>query len=83
MSIIAVRFQSKKKPDEFTEREYTYYADVPFTVGEIILAPTSKGTAVVRVCRTDMTDADIDDNIRPYIRTIEERVKPNDMDVGK
>ena len=81
MEIVAVQFQDKKSPDEFAGREYSYYSKVPLSVGDVILAPTKKGATFVRVCRTDMADSDIDDNVKPYMRTIEELVRPEDVEV--
>ena len=81
MSIVAVQFQDKRNPEEFAGREYTYYSNVPLAVGDVIVAPTSKGKGVVRVCRTDMADADIPENARPYMKTIEEKIRPEDLEV--
>ena len=81
MSIVAVQFQNKSKPEEFSGREYTYFSDVKLEVGEVILAPTKTGMSVVRVCRTDMTDSDIDERVMPFMRTIESKLTPDDLEV--
>ena len=82
MNVVAVQFQSKSDPEGFAGREYTYYSKVPLTVGDVILAPTKKGDTIVRVCRTDMADSDIDESVKPYMRTIEELIRPGDLEAG-
>jgi hypothetical protein len=52
---------------------------VELAVGDIVIVPTKNGQGVVRVCRTDMDDEDIDDKVRPFMRTIEELVRPEDV----
>lgn len=81
MSIVAVQFQNRDNPGQFSGREYSYFSNVPLEVGDVILAPTKNGTGVVRVCRTDMKDSEIDDRVMPYMRTIEELVRPEDVEV--
>ena len=78
MNIIAVQFQNKDNPEVFSGREYTYFSDVDLTVGKVILAPTKNGTGVVRVCRTDMKETEIDERVMPYMRTIEQKLTPAD-----
>ena len=80
MNIVAVQFQDRQNPEGFSGREYTYYSNVEVAVGDIILAPTKNGRGIVRVCRTDMDDTDIPENARPYMRTIEELVRPEDVE---
>ena len=81
MSIVAVQFQNKSKPEEFSGREYTYFSDVELEVGEVILAPTKNGMGIVRVCRTDMRESEIDAHVMPFVRTIESKLMPNDLEV--
>ncbi len=80
MNIVAVQFQSRTNPEEFTGREYTYYSDVELAVGDVIFAPTKNGTGVVRVCRTDVRDSEIDERVMPYMRTIEEKLTPKEAE---
>jgi hypothetical protein len=81
MSIVSVQFQSKNNPEEFAGREYTYFSNVELAEGDVVMAPTKNGQGVVRVCRADMADEDIDDKVRPFMRTIEELVRPEDVEV--
>jgi hypothetical protein len=81
MSIVAVQFQSKSNPEEFSGREYTYFSDVELDVGDIIIAPTKNGNGIVRVCRTDMRDGEIDERVMPFMRTIGEKLTPDDLEV--
>lgn len=81
MSIVAVQFQDRNNPETFAGREYSYFSNVPLEVGDVILAPTKNGTGVVRVCRTDMKDSEIDERVMPYMRTIEEKLTPEDLEV--
>ncbi len=82
MSIIAVQFQSKKTPGEFSGREYNYFSNVELSVGDIIIAPTAKGQSAVRVCRVNVADSEISDHVRPYMQTITEIVRPDEPREG-
>lgn len=81
MSIVAVQFQDKRNPEEFSGRAYSYFSNVELTVGDVIIAPSKNGNAVVRVCRTDMKDSEIDERVMPYMKTIEELIRPEDLEV--
>lgn len=80
MSIVAVQFPDRNNPEEFSGREYTYFSNVPLEVGDVIVAPTKRGNGIVRVVRTDMKEADLDESILPFMRTIEELVRPEDLE---
>jgi hypothetical protein len=78
MNIVSVQFQNKNNPEEFTGREYTYFSEVELVEGDIILAPTKNGESAVRVCRVNMSDSEISDSVRPYMKTIEKLVRPKE-----
>lgn len=52
--LVAVQFKSRYKKDEYGGNEYTYIADVPLQVGDIVNVPTKFGTSDARVCRIDI-----------------------------
>jgi hypothetical protein len=76
MNIVSVQFENKKDPQGFTGREYTYFSNVELNEGDVIYAPTKSGEGLVRVCRVNVADSEIDEKVRPFIRTIEELKKP-------
>ena len=80
MNIISVQFQSKLNPEEFAGREYTYYINGTVEVGDIILVPTKNGTGTAIVYRTDMKESDITEDIKPFIKTIDEIIYPAEED---
>jgi len=51
MDIVSVHFQNKKNPEDFSGREYSYYAAIPLNVGDIVMVPTQKGQGKARVVR--------------------------------
>ena len=52
--LVAVQFKSRYKKDEYGGCEYTYIADVPLQVGDIVRVPTKFGESEARVCRIDV-----------------------------
>ena len=76
MSIVSVQFQSVRRAGEFSGREYNYFSNVELNPGDVILVPTKTGKSVVRVCRTDVADSEIEEDVRPLMRTIEEIILP-------
>lgn len=54
IALVSVQFESKRKPGTFTQKEYTYIADVPLSVGDVVKAPTKSGESTARVSRTNV-----------------------------
>jgi hypothetical protein len=82
MKIVTVQFQNKKDPQGFAGREYTYFSKVDLNEGDIIFAPIKSGEGLVRVCRVNVADSEIDDKVRSFIRTIEELKKPKTVSLS-
>jgi hypothetical protein len=78
--IVSVQFQDKTKPEGFGGRAYTYYSNVELEPGDIIVVPTARGDGIVRVFRTDVKDSEIDERIAPFVRTIENLVRPAELE---
>lgn len=57
--LVEVQFKSRYKKDEFGGNAYTYIADVPLQVGDIVKAPTKFGESEARVCRVDVPVTDL------------------------
>ncbi len=57
MDFVKVQFKSRFN-DEYGGREYTYIADVPLEVGDIVSVPTSNGDGEARVCRVGVPEAE-------------------------
>ena len=55
MEFVQVQFKSQYS-DEFRGRAYTYIADVPVAVGDIVKVPTSSGTSEAKVCRVGIPE---------------------------
>ncbi|MCL2357612.1 MAG: hypothetical protein FWC70_10785 [Defluviitaleaceae bacterium] len=54
MSIVLVKFQSKKNPDDFSGKEYSYIAGIPLNVGDIVKVPTANGFGIGKVVEIDV-----------------------------
>lgn len=68
-TIVGVTFKSDKS-GEFEGRTYSYYCDIPVVVGDIVVAPTSRGETVARVCEVDVPLSKVDMRIKPLMKTI-------------
>ena len=53
MSIVQVQFKSRYG-DTYGGRAYSYIADVPVSVGDIVKVPTANGDGDAKVCRVDV-----------------------------
>lgn len=58
-NLVEIQFESRYKPGTFTGNAYTYIADVPLVVGDIVNVPTKYGDRTARVCRVDVPIGDI------------------------
>ena len=53
MDLVQVQFKSRYS-DRFEGAAYTYIADVPLAVGDIVTVPTQTGDGEARVCRVNV-----------------------------
>lgn len=56
-NLVQVQFKSKYGND-YGGRPYTYVADVPLLVGDIVKVPTANGDSDARVCRIDVPESE-------------------------
>jgi len=64
VDIVSVKFQDKNNPEEFSGKEYTYYAPINLKEGDIVLVETKNGNSVARVARTGIAEDEITFDIR-------------------
>lgn len=55
--IVQVQFKRRYR-DEFSSSSYSYIADVPLRVGDIVNVPTVRGNSEARVCRIDVPETE-------------------------
>lgn len=58
MMIVQVQFKNRFSYT-YSGNAYTYYADVPVQVGDIVKAPTKFGESEAKVCRVDVPESEI------------------------
>ena len=58
MAIVQVQFKNRYN-NTYGGNAYTYYADVPVQVGDIVKVPTQYGDSEARVCRVDVPESEI------------------------
>lgn len=57
MSIVQVQFK-RRYDDTYGGRAYSYVADVPVSVGDIVKVPTANGDGEAKVCRVDVPESE-------------------------
>ena len=70
--IVNVRYCSKS--GELSSRAYSYYADIPLSVGDRVVVPTYKGDGEAVVSEVDVPESRIDERILPVLKTISRKV---------
>ena len=58
--LVKVRFESYRNPGTFDGGAYTYIADQPLAVGDIVNCPTRYGERSAQVVRTDVPLEDVE-----------------------
>ena len=58
MSIVQVQFKNRYT-GAYSGNAYTYFADVPVQVGDIVRVPTNFGDSEAKVCRVDVPESEI------------------------
>ena len=64
MNLVQVQFKSRYS-STFEGTAYTYIADVPVAVGDIVTVPTRKGEGEAKVCRVNMPETELPKWLRP------------------
>lgn len=57
MDLVQVQFKNRNS-DTYGGRAYTYAADVPLQVGDIVKVPTSNGDGEAKVCRVNVPESE-------------------------
>lgn len=58
-NLVQVRFRNRFG-EGWGGAAYTYIADVPLAVGDIVTVPTKFGESEARVCRVDVPEAEVE-----------------------
>lgn len=72
-NIISVKYEDKFKPKTFSGKAYSYYTAVNVKVGDLVIAPTSYGDKIARVCEINIPVHKIE-MIRAYLKLITEKI---------
>lgn len=59
MNLVQVQFESRWKPGTYSGGAYTYIADHPLAVGDIVKVPTKYGESTAKVCRVNVPVTEI------------------------
>lgn len=57
-NIVQVLFKNRFS-GQYSGKPYTYYADIPVQVDDIVKVPTTSGTSEAKVCRVDVPESEI------------------------
>ncbi len=76
-NIVQVQFK-KRYGEGYGGTNYTYIADVPVSVGDVVKVPTRYGDSEAKVCRVNVPESEIM-HIRGEILHITEPATPGDL----
>lgn len=68
--IVAVQYEARMEPGTFGGREYTYYAEVPLKVGDVVKVPTKFSSNLARVSKMGIPAYRVPENIKAIMRHI-------------
>ena len=72
-NIISVKYEDKFMPKTFSGKAYSYYSSIKLNVGDLVIAPTSKGNKIARVTKINVPEHDIE-QIKPYLKLITSKI---------
>ena len=70
-NIVTVRYKNKHGAG-YGESEYSYYADVPLKVGQIINVPTKYGTSKAKVAKIGISESTLPGVLKACMKRITE-----------
>lgn len=68
-NVVTVQFKYKHA-EGYGGNEYSYYADVPLEVGQIVKVPTRYGDSEARVCKTGISEGTLGGALRACLKHI-------------
>ncbi len=68
MRLVSVKY--KNDSQKYAGKTYTYFCDLPVEVGDIVMAPTSRGEREAMVAELDIPENSIDKAILPKLKVI-------------
>lgn len=68
-SIVGVNYKNKHT-GEFGGKTYNYFCELDARVGDIVIAPTSNGDSIAKICEVNVPESRIDERILPIMKTI-------------
>ena len=77
---VAVRYKNRYS-GEFTGNEYTYFTEIPLTVGTLVNCPTKYGVSLAKVTRIGVDIMTIPLAVRNSMKTITKEDLPKDVPV--
>lgn len=69
-TIVGVKYRNDQ--GNFSGRAYTYFCELPVAVGDIVSAPTSRGTSAAVIAEVDIPENRVDKSILSKLKTITE-----------
>lgn len=73
MEIISVKYESDYMPKIFEGRPYSYYTAIKVKIGDLVMAPTVKGTKVARVSEIDVPEYKVE-SFKDSLKVITKRI---------
>lgn len=70
IDIVTVQYEARMEPGTFGGREYTYYAEVPLKVGDVVKVPTKFSSSLARVVRVGIPEYRVDNTLKRSMRHI-------------
>lgn len=69
-----IKIAYRRDSGEYSIGKYSYYCDIPdIAVGDVVIAPTSKGDRAAKVVEIDVPESKVDERYLGKLETIEER----------
>lgn len=73
-----INISYRKDSGEYGIGKYSYLCEIPdVAVGDVVIAPTSKGDRAAKVVEVDVPESRIDERILPKLKTITAREENN------
>lgn len=72
-NIVSVKYEDRYLPKIFGGKAYSYYTAIELKVGDLVLAPTSKGEQVAIVSEINVQNNKVE-FIKPFMKLITDKI---------
>lgn len=84
-NIVSVKYEDKFEPKTFCGKAYNYYTDIPLSIGDLVVAPTTFANRIARVSEINIPEYKVETfkaNLKLILYKIDKQLYLEDNEIS-